>query len=53
FNVNNYPDPKPIPETCRNFSGYQLYRNKNVQLCLKFHMFGAPVSFETAENYCK
>ncbi|XP_055879223.1 uncharacterized protein LOC106058558 [Biomphalaria glabrata] len=51
-NLNDWPKPKPNPDTCRDSPGFQLYRNKNVQMCLKFNVFGSPVEFRKAKIYC-
>ncbi|KAK7005310.1 hypothetical protein BgiMline_006876 [Biomphalaria glabrata] len=32
-------NPPPDPATCANYPGFQLYRNKHVQMCLKFIKF--------------
>ncbi|XP_055877071.1 uncharacterized protein LOC106072517 isoform X2 [Biomphalaria glabrata] len=44
--------PKPNPENCRTNPGYQLYRNKNVQMCLKFYVFNSPVPYRQGMDRC-
>ncbi|XP_055878442.1 uncharacterized protein LOC106078306 isoform X1 [Biomphalaria glabrata] len=52
YNLNNYPDPKPDPEKCRQNPGFQIYRHKNVQMCLKFQMFDTPLTYNQVQRYC-